>query len=60
MSHAQIITAVAVNRRSLKFRAGAPEGYVGLATSLMCHDPDLRPSFNEALECIEKLQASLA
>ena len=60
MNHAQIITAVAVNKISLKFSAGAPEGYVRLASDLMSQDPSKRPTFEEALQRINELQSALA
>ena len=59
MNHAQVITAVAVNKRSLKFPAEAPAAYVQLARSLMSHVAVARPSFEEALESIKVMQNSM-
>lgn len=56
MNHAQIITAVAVNKNSLKFPADAPQPYVDLATSLMSPNPEARPTFEEAVITIKHLQ----
>lgn len=59
MNHAQIITAVAVNKRSLKFPSEAPAAYVQLANSLMSHLPVERPSFEEALQSIKIMQETM-
>jgi len=55
----QIITAVAVNRKTLNFKADAPADYVRLAAALMSHDAKARPTFDEALVAIEAMQATL-
>ena len=60
MNHAQIITAVAVNKVSLKFSAGAPEGYVQLASALMSQEPSRRPTFDETLLRINELKLTLS
>ena len=59
MSAAQIITAVAVNHKSLKFRADVPADFASLANALMSQDPQERPSIDQALETIKAIQAAL-
>ena len=59
MNQAQIITAVAVNGRTLEFLPGAPPGYVQLATALMHQDPQQRPTFEQALATIRRMEAAL-
>jgi hypothetical protein len=59
MNHAQIITAVAVNHKSLNFGPDAPKDYVSLASALMSHEPRERPTFDQALVSIKEMQAAL-
>ena len=56
MNQAQIITAVAVNGRTLEFLPGAPPSYVQLATALMHQDPQRRPTFEQVLAAIQKME----
>ena len=60
MNHAQIITAVAVNKNTLKFPQDAPRPYIQLATALMSQDPNLRPTFESALASIKEVQKLLS
>lgn len=60
MNHAQIITAVAVNHRSLEFSTSVPEACANLALELMSSDPAKRPTLAQAVERIDSLLAALS
>ncbi|KAI8472537.1 MAG: kinase-like domain-containing protein [Monoraphidium minutum] len=59
MSHAAVVRAVCVERRSLEFPAGAPEGLVMLAAACMARDPSDRPTFGDVIDVLEPLGAAL-
>jgi hypothetical protein len=59
MSHAAVIRAVCVDRRSLTFGGETPEGVALLAQAAMARDPAARPSFQDILDVLEPLEAAL-
>ncbi|KAK9820570.1 hypothetical protein WJX72_011761 [[Myrmecia] bisecta] len=60
LNHAQVISAVAVDKRSLVFPLSVPAEYAALAQRCMSRDAAERPTFDELCELLPGLQASLA
>lgn len=57
LTFAQIITAVVVNKKSLRFNDSAPSDYADLANRCMHVNPDMRPPFQQALSELEVMCA---
>ena len=60
MKHAQVMHCIVVEQRSLVFPPHAPADYAAFAERCLSHEPDKRPSFEQACAEIADLQAKLA
>ncbi len=59
MKHAQVMHCVVVEKTALKFPSYTPGNYGAFARRCLSHDPDERPSFQEACAVIAAMQSEL-
>lgn len=59
MSHAAIIRAVCIEHRELLFGDETPGGVVHLAQACLSYNPAQRPTFQDVMEVLEPLRASV-